>query len=307
MREISHDRLVARGLIEPVAFGGADERLWIDCDLASLAEHRLGDATDPHALTPERRALWETRATLESPWKLEDRARYESCYWLIEGGERVGTIALSHMTYGGGDARLASLYVFPSRRGQGVGQRALARIGEALADGGFGYRLDTYWTWQRTVRFYLYRVGLWLYMWKRSLTFYWQREHPRPLFEFEGGVARLAVMQGDARVVLATAQMRGDRLEFHGPSPEQLEDPALASVAWNADTTLALALALEGWALVRSPEAWEKHRYGDAGAPEALAHKIAWWEAFDREHGWRVETPHIPGLEYPTWAELQDD
>jgi hypothetical protein len=78
------------------------------------------------------------------------------------------------------------------------------------------------------VRFYLYRVGLWLYMWKRSLTFYWQREHPRPLFEFEGGVARLAVMQGDARVVLATAQMRGDRLEFHGPSPEQLEDPAQA-------------------------------------------------------------------------------
>ncbi len=294
-------------MIEPVASGGAGERLWLDCDLASLAEQRLGDTTDPHALTPERRALWETRATLDGPSTLEERMRYEGCYWLIERGERVGTIALSHMIYGTSDVGLASLYVFPSRRGRGVGQRLLARVGDGLADEGFGYRLDTCWSWPRTVRFYLYRVGLWLRMWKHDLTFCWRRGKPRPLIEFAGDVARVAVMKDDARVVLATARNCGDRIEFERSSPAQRNDPALASVAGHADSTLALALALEGWPLVRSPEAWKKYRYGDAGAPEALAHKIIGWEAFDREHEWRVDTPRIPGLEYPTWAELQAD
>ena len=72
-----------------------------------------------------------------------------------------------------------------------------------------------------------------------------------------------------------------------------------------ATSTLALALAMEGKALVRSPEQWEASYYADGGAPEALAYKITLWEAFDRAQGWRVEQARIPGLVYPTWAEFE--
>jgi hypothetical protein len=32
---------------------------------------------------------------------------------------------------------------------------------------------------------------------------------------------------------------------------------------------------------------------------------IILWEAWSHAHGWAVDTPRIPGLRYPTWAELQ--
>lgn len=63
--------------------------------------------------------------------------------------------------------------------------------------------------------------------------------------------------------------------------------------------------ALRGWPLIRSQRFWDEFHHSDAGPPEALAHKIAIWEAWDRKHGFRVETPKIPGLEYPTWEELE--
>jgi len=34
------------------------------------------------------------------------------------------------------------------------------------------------------------------------------------------------------------------------------------------------------------------------GMPEGLAYKIAVFEAVDREHGYDVRTPRIPGLDY---------
>ncbi len=35
------------------------------------------------------------RATTERPWSLRKRSEYERSYWLLEGGDRVGTIAVS--------------------------------------------------------------------------------------------------------------------------------------------------------------------------------------------------------------------
>lgn len=302
MKEIPHDALLGLGLIEAVV-PGDDERLWLDCDLAALAEHRLGDATDPRVLTADRRALWAERATTDGEWSIADRT-YQGCYWLLEGGERVGTIALSHSTFGGADARVASLYVFPTLRGMGVGRRALDRLGAALGERGFGYRLDTAWSWRHTVRFYQ-RAGLWVYMWKRDLTLCWGRETPRPIVAVGEREATLAVMRGGERVELARATYEGDRLTLHEAPRELADDRSLGEAYWLATSTLALALAMEGKALVRSPEQWEGSSHAHGGAPEALAYKITLWEAFDRAQGWRVEQARIPGLVYPTWAEFE--
>lgn len=304
MRDVPLEHVEASGLLEPVASGGDDERCWLDCDLASLAEHRIGDATDPRALTAERREDWLKRATLEGSWSVDDRNKYGRCYWLLDGAERVGTIALTRMVYGFSDTRVSSLYVFPSKRGRGHGRRALERLAAVLREKGFGYRLDTCWAWQRTVRFYL-RTGHWIYMWKRDLTFCTEHRAPRPIIDVsDGGVTLSAEVDGQ-RVVLATARTQGDRLEIDETHPNVWKGTPFESVAWHALSTLSLALALEGRPLVRSQQAWDDARGSDGGPPESLAQKIEVWEAFDRAQGWRVETPRIPGLTYPTWAEFE--
>lgn len=297
-----HEDLVRVGLVSPVDLGGADERLWLDCDLASLAENRIGDRTDPHDLDEARRAEWTARVTTERAWSLARRSEYERCYWLIEAAERVGTIAVS--TLNGGSIRIASLYVFPAYRGRGVGRRALDRLREALGRRRLSLRLETNWSWQRTVRFYL-QAGMWLYMWKRDLAFSWDPRTPRPRIVVGEQEASLSVPHGDDHVVLARARRHGEALVLDEPARERERDRGLGEAYWRATSTLALALALEGWPLIRSPEEWGRAYFADAGAPEALAYKISLWEAWDRHHGWRVETPRIPGLAYPTWAELE--
>lgn len=300
MDDVPLDELLTLGWLAPVH--AQDERLWLDCDLAGLAEHRLDDPTDPRALTPERRAVWQDRAVCEVPSSIASR-RYERCFWLVEGGARVGTLALSTTTFGA-DARVSSFYVFPDLRNRGVGRRTLQRLGDALADRGLGFRLDTVWSWRRTVRFYQ-RAGLWVYMWKRDLTFCWHRDTPPALIVVGEREASLSVQRRGERVTLARARYDGERLEFDDPSAARANDASLGDAFWHAGSTLALALAMEGKPLVRSARHWKKSRHADGGAPEALAYKITVWEAFDRAQGWRVDQPRIPGLAYPTWEEFE--
>lgn len=96
--QVVHEHLVRIGAVAPVELEGAEERLWLDCDLASLAENRLGDTADPRHLDEARRADWQARATEERPYKLASRGRYESFYWLLEDDERIGTVALATST-----------------------------------------------------------------------------------------------------------------------------------------------------------------------------------------------------------------
>jgi GNAT superfamily N-acetyltransferase len=295
--------LVADGALEPLELDGADERAWMDCDLASVAENRIGDATDPRALTAERREHWVGHALTERPFSPRERS-FETCFWLLEGGERVGTVALSNAVVGGVRVRLSSLYVFPTLRGRGVGTRALLSLREHFAPHELGIRLDTSWSWQRTVRFYL-RRGLWVHMWKHDLALKWDARVPPPLIEIDERSASLAVAIDGRAVVLARAARDGDTLIWDEDVAGRPRDERLEALAWDAEPTLSLALALRGWPLIRSAELWERHRYADGGPPEALAYKIAIWEASDREHGFRVDTPKIPGLEYPTWSELE--
>jgi GNAT superfamily N-acetyltransferase len=303
MDRVPLEDVEASGIVARVA-PGRDERLWLDCELASLAEHRLGDATDPRALTDDRRDDWLARATLEAPWPLARREAHERAWWLVEDGARVGTLALSRALFGVVEARVSSFYVFPALRGAGVGARALARLGATLAARGLGYRLDTCWAWQRTVRFYL-RQGLWLRMWKHDLTLAGGLGQPAHDIVVEPDAVTLFGVAGSERAMLARARTRGGRLALDGPSPAAFDETPFARVASHARTTLSLALALEGRCLVRSARHLVDARGSDCDAPEGIARRIEVWEAFDRAQGWRVETPRIPGLTYPTWESLE--
>ena len=300
----AHAGLIESGLVRPVESDDAEERLWLDCDLASLAENRLGDRQDPRTIDGARRADWRARATTERPMSLRGRSEFERCYWLLEGDERAGTISVATGTLGSGTLRVSSFYLFPTHRSRGLGRRALAGVTDVLARQDLGVKLDTCWSWQRTVRFYL-RAGMWIYMWKRDLTFCAHPETPPPRLDIGPEEARISVAHGDEIIALAHARRRGDALEFHGPPEALHKDRRLGSAPWQATSTLSLALALAGWPLVRGAQEWEENHYADGGPPEALASRIRIWEALDRHHGFRVETPRIPGLTYPTWEELQ--
>jgi hypothetical protein len=185
-----------------------------------------------------------------------------------------------------------------------VGRRALDRLHRTLAGRRLGLKLDTNWTWQRTVRFYV-RAGMWVYMWKRDLTFVSDAETPLPRIEIGEREASLSVARPKGEVVLARARRHGDVLELDQPARKLERDRGIGEAYWLSTSTLSLSLALAGWPLVRSAEEWQRSCYADAGPPEALARKIGIWEAWDRHHGWRVETPRIPGIAYPTWVELE--
>jgi hypothetical protein len=307
--ETTHRRLVASGVLEPLELGGTDELEWADCELASLAENRLGERLDldtgPRALDPDRRARWRSEATTERFVRPSTR-HLERCYWLLEQGRRVGTVALGTSTLGGERLRLSSLYLSPQNRGRGTARRALACIRDFLGEHERGVRLETEWTWQAALGFYL-RAGMWVRMWKRDLELWAQAGLPAPAIEIGGDRAELTAEIGGERIVLVRAARDGQRLAsfedaFRGAEPPEA---GLAPIAWDASTTLAVALAVRGWPLLADPETWKRGWHGDAGNPEGLADRIVCWEAWAHHHGWRVDTPRIPGLAYPTWLELE--
>lgn len=298
--EAVHAQLAREGAVEPLELGGPAERIWADCDLASLAENRLGELVDPRQLGDELRADWAIRATSEPVWEPSAR-ELERCYWIVEGDRRAGTIALANSALGGQLLRISSLYVLPSERRRGVARRAIERVRRACATQGLGIRLETSWTWQTAVRFYL-DLGMWVRMWKREIDFYWPAGAPAQTVEVGGERIELGVALNGARHVLAIAARAGDALLLEdGPAAA---DPELGRLAFDARSTLALVVARRAWPLVRSMACWEKSYFADAGPPESLAYKIALWEAWERRHGWQTNTPRIPGLAYPSWDEL---
>jgi hypothetical protein len=208
--EEAHGRLVAEGLLAPVVLGGSEEGAWTDCDLASLAENRIDARVDPRHLDDAQRADWTARATTERLYPPSARA-YERCYWLLERGQRVGTVALAISTLGGKLVRLSSFYLFATERGRGAGLRALLTIRDALGASDLGLRLETCWTWPMAVRFYL-RAGMWVRMWKRDLDLWFDAKTLPPLIDVGDRDATLAVDVAGARVVLARARRDGARL-----------------------------------------------------------------------------------------------
>jgi hypothetical protein len=244
------------------------------------------------------------RATHEdSTFVLPKHHRYQTCFWLLDDGKRAGTIAFSE-PMGGSMARCYSFYLLPAFRGRGLGSRIMTNVLHALDKHHFSLRLNTYWTWQRTVRFYR-RLGFWVYHWKRELDLVWTSKWPTPRIDVGVDEASLSVLRGDSEVTLVRAYRKGDTLELEEGPTEWVHDKEIGEPYLFATSTLSLELAMHGWPLIRSAEHWKEYHYADGGAPEALAYNIPIWEASERAKGWILDSPRIAGLEYPTWDEFE--
>lgn len=296
----AHAALIVDRTVEPLSPDPAETRRWLDCELASLVEGRFFVPLDPLALTPADRACWEPRATSEEPLSSpHGHDWYRLPYWLLDGGARVGTIALATSFMGAQLVTVSSLYTLPGQRRRGLAARALRRAQAAVvAEGGRGLRVPAYWTWQPAVRFYL-GLGMWITDWKHSLVFCWRRDLPEHRIEVGEREARFGVVKEGRVEPLLVATREGDRLgwtEIVPPGPE---------VPREAGYTFAVALATHGFPLIRSAAAWEaRYASSDAGDPEGLAYKIEVFEACDRRSGYEVRAPRLPGLAYREDADL---
>jgi ribosomal protein S18 acetylase RimI-like enzyme len=295
-------QLIAQKAIEPLSTDEGETRDWNLCELASLIEGNFHVQLDVSRLSEMERLAYERRASFDGRPLASPHKGYLLPFWLLDDeGRRVGTIAIATMIYGLDLISISSLYVDPAMRGRNIGRHALEAVYRAtLESGGGGIRLDTSWSWQPAVRFYT-RIGMWIWMWKHCLVFTWQPELPLYRVEIGETEARFLIQQGDSWRTMITARHLGDRL---GWESDDLKDQPFQTNHC-IPGTFALQLALAGWPLIRSEEDWE-HRYhwSDAGEPEGLAYKIEVFEAVDRDRGFDVRTPRIPGLQYRDLDEI---
>ncbi|MFF3374295.1 GNAT family N-acetyltransferase [Streptomyces sp. NPDC002680] len=305
-----HERLSACPGLRPV--GQAEEHRFGRWDLVSLAEGALGECTDPDSLTASHEKRLRVRLGT-SGREYEQNDDYCRRYWIWDGGSGdggngggrprgpLGTVAVDTWPTGVGSLRVSSLYVHPVARRRGLASSTLDTVYEACrAENLNGFRLDTCWTWQRNVRYYLNR-GLWVTSWKHSLGLARLSYLPRYEVRENGGeltflVAEPAVSDGDSRapgvmVPLLVADAVDGRLRLRETEPYARMREELDSVRYYARSTLALHLAVRGLPLVRGEEEWAEAlagRWCDIGDPEGLARKIEIFEGVARDDGWRL-------------------
>jgi GNAT superfamily N-acetyltransferase len=270
---------------------------FVDCELAAMAEYRLGDTTDPRALDDARRALWVEAAALGA-LPLPNERPGEGCFWLTYDGTCIGTVCLGLRRRARAELYLGSFYLFPDARGLGRARASLHSILFAAATQGLGLWLTTQWTWGPAVRFWLGQ-GFWLRHWKRSLCLSRRLDTPVPVFREDGRRASLSVVSEGRSIELMRAWQRLGRLSWRVVTPLDAlrpEDP-LRAVAHEVSSTFAVHLAVAGWPLVRSAAKADRLGHADAGAPEGLARAIALNEAEDRAGGWRIFSARPPGPE----------
>ncbi|HEV7667435.1 MAG TPA: GNAT family N-acetyltransferase [Thermoanaerobaculia bacterium] len=294
-------RLIDQHVIEPLSTAEGEASRWNLCELASLIEGHFHIQLNLTGLSEIERLAYESRASWDRGPLPTPHSEWRHPFWLLDDGRRVGTLAVPTMISGRDLISVSSLYVDPAARRGNIARRALEAVFRAgLELGAGGLRLDTSWIWQPAVRFYA-RIGMWVRSWKHNLVFTWQANLPPYRVEIGETEARFLIEQDGGWLTKVTARNLGDRL---GWEPIDLE-PRLGEPFYCIPGTFALHLALAGWPLIRSDETWERrHNWSDAVQPEGLAYKIEIFEAIDRERGFDVRTPRIPGLEYRDLDEI---
>jgi ribosomal protein S18 acetylase RimI-like enzyme len=294
-------QLIAQAVIEPLSTDDGDSKDWNLRELASLVEGHFNVQLDVARLSDMERLAYERRSTYNGEPLASPNDGYRRPFWLLDDGQRVGTIAIATMISGLDLISISSLYIDPAARRRKIANRALEAVYRAaIENGAGGIRLDSNWTWQPSVRFYA-RIGMWVWMWKHNLVFTWQPGLPAYRVEIEETEARFLIRQGDRWHTAVTARNLGDRL---GWEQGDLENQPIEMVHC-VPGTFALHLALAGWPLIRSEETWERrYDWSDAGEPEGLAYKIEIFEAVAREDGLEVRSPRIPGIQYRDLEEI---
>lgn len=304
---IAHATLRAEKHLVAVSRSEVEKRSWQNHDLASLAEYRLGIDVDPLLVAESERGLLIRKAT--DVGRLEEiYGGYWIPYWIQVNEQAVGTVALA-TTSCSTTLSISSLHIRRPYRRSGHAHRLLTVLNDAAQRAGLsGIELGTSWCWQSAVRLYV-RAAMWVRMWKRDLSLVLRKDLPRwSVYEKdEEAHFCLHVEEGRPPLTLITARRDGARLDW---SEHRVSVASDSEIPWIAPGTFALALSLRGWPLITGDDAWERQcqsGFSDGGGPEGLAFKIVRWEAWARHHGWRVDTPRIPGLDYPSWRELYPD
>ena len=309
-----HRRVVDRLVVVPLSQGDDDVRQWLGWELASLVEGHFHRILDVPSLTATERSGWEQRVldpasrnvgstpttTFGGTRLVDPRADpFRSAYWLLDRDERAGTLGIDALLFGGSSVGISSLFVRPDLRRRGVAARALGEAYDAaVSAGATGLRIATNWCWQPAVRFYA-RLGWWVRNWKHSLVLVKDEGLWPYRVEIEGVRARFLVHVGGTWIPMLEAENYGLRLGWtERPAAPRLGESSLHAHHL-APGTFALHLALAGWPLVRSDELWaQRRRWCDLGMPEGLGYKISVFETVDRERGYDVRTPRLPGLDY---------
>jgi GNAT superfamily N-acetyltransferase len=291
----------------PVPDEPAQDSLWLDYDLASLAENRLGEVVDAERISAAQREDLVQRAAEGRP-PPAPRRDLLAPFWIVRRGQRVGTVAVAVPAYGTRTVELASLFIRPEARGQGLAGTVLRTVYDAAVRAGLGgLRLETNWCWQPAVRLYVAN-RMWVYGWKHELVFVWWPEIPSWRLDLEGDQARLMTIDRDTGRSRLLIEARREGQTLHWQVVDDAAALARSDAAFLAPGTLAVALAVRGWPLIGSADEWSAQRRrggSDLGGPAELAWKIRVWEALARHSGWQANTPRIPGLDYPSWAGLE--
>ncbi|HEX5661361.1 MAG TPA: GNAT family N-acetyltransferase [Polyangiales bacterium] len=259
-----------------------------DYDLASLVETRYGPRIDPEYIDATSRAYWIERAHVQLGGSLAEP--WASSFWLRHGEQPVGTIVCWDYGWNAGRIDLGSLYVRPAHRQLGHATRALLAVKTAAFELGLReVQLETSWCVPDAARLYL-RLGMWVSGWRRDLSLSFLSDMPSWSVDIGDDDATFRV----AGVRVLEAARRGERLAW--TELPVLQDERVRGLA---PGTFALALALEGWPLLRSDQLWREQLErgsSDAGGPEGLAFKLRDLEAGAHENGWQVTSPRIPGV-----------
>lgn len=305
------DAVVADGVARRVR-SAEDGRFFVAAGIASVVEHRFDERLDPETLSGDALEHWMQRATAEGETWSDPRGRRGALLLLLDSrlgptasARRIGTLEVEWLSISR-YAWITNLYVVPDARGRGIASGLLDRVHDALAPAGaLGLSLSTHWAWQPAVAFYL-RHGATVRAWTPALSFVWRRPGESWSIAIEGDDARFRFRAEDGRELVGRAAREGGWLRWEPPPPER---GVLDADRDRAARTFAVALAMRGWPLARSPEALARAVASDAdtGAPEELAAKIEQWEAWDRKHGFSVPTPRIPHLASRAYETLAGD
>lgn len=218
-------------------------------------------------------------------------------YWICQDDTVIGNFSIkkplgSHCIY----LEVVSLYILPEHRKKGYAKKLLDTINKIVQLSGFsGILIGTGWIMQKNIRYYLKR-NMWVLSWKRFLYFIHDKDLPAYKVLFNKDEASFSIFLDEWQVVYKV-KANGEFLdwqEINLPKTEELKDQH-----HRIQATFSLHLAIHGFPLKRSKETWhDRYTWSDVGMPEGLAHKIEFWEYWERIHGFPLNTPKIPGLDY---------
>lgn len=293
-------------MFEPLRDEPEEIARWAAWELANFVDIRLQISVDPAELdTKARRATWVQRALddgdgrIDEPFVLGRRP-----YWLLENGERVGTIAFWFRRYAHvSSAEIQSVYVHPNHRRKGIGSKALLAMRDAaFAVGAKKVEIGATWTSTPSLLFYLSH-GMWIRSWKHAVNFYFLQGQAGWQVEVSGDKARF-ILEGRALVEAERKidDKRRARLSWTEVSPMEQD------LKWDVEGTFAVWLGAHGWPLIRSDEQWQSQLdfgFSDCGDCEGLAFRSRQFERYARQQGWHVPQRNPSLLNEPKVASAE--